>query len=175
VKPRRSWAVSNAGPLIHLGSINRLHLLKALYRKVVIPVEVKIEAVDRGKMKGFSDTIHVERAIKEGWISIEEIKPNKEFKKVAKVAGLQPAEIAVIYHAYQNRVIALLDEDAARVFARTLGVSVRGSLGIILEALKTGLLSREEAIEALDRLSDVMYLAPDVYKLVRREIRRIAI
>jgi predicted nucleic acid-binding protein len=172
VKPRRSWAVSNAGPLIHFGSINCLHLLKALFRKVIIPVEVKIEAVDRGKMRGFSDAIRIEKAINEGWIAIEEIKPNKEFTKVAKVAGLQSAEIAVIYYAYQNRVVALLDDDAARVFARTLGVSVRGSLGIIIEALKTGLLSREEALEALDRLSDIMYLAPDIYKLVSREIKR---
>jgi len=175
VRSMRSSAVSNAGPLIHLAKINYLHLLKALFQEVAIPIEVKIETVDKGKERGFSDAVQIERAISEGWIKTEKVKPNKKFEEVAKIAGLQSAEVAVVYYAYQNRVTALLDDDAARVFARTLGVAIRGSLGIILDALKRSLLSRAEALEILDKLSEVMYLASDVYRLMKREIEKTTI
>jgi predicted nucleic acid-binding protein len=172
VSSTRSLAASNAGPLIHLARINRLHLLKALFKEVTIPTEVKVETVDKGRERGFPDALQIEKAINEGWIRIEKIEPNRELTEVAKIAGLQLAEVAVIYYACRNRAIALLDDEPARVFARTLGVSVRGSLGIILDALKKGFLSRGEALEALDKLSEVMYLAPYVYRLVKKEIER---
>jgi len=172
VRSTKSSAASNAGPLIHLAKINCLHLLKALFQEVIIPAEVKVETVDRGRERGFADAIQIEKAIDEGWIRVKKIEPNKRLTEVAKIAGLQLAEVAVIYYAYRNRIMALLDDEPARVFARTLGVPVRGSLGIILDALKMGLLSMREASEALDKLSEVMYLSPYVYRLVKKEIER---
>jgi len=172
VKSRRSLVVSNAGPLIHLAKVNLLHLLKILYGEVVVPSEVKLEAVDRGKEKGFPDAMRIEKAIQEGWMRIEEVKPNRNFADTAKVAGLQDTEVAVVYHAYRNRALALLDDDSARIFARTLGITVRGSLGIVLQARKERQISRDDAAEALDKLAEIMHLAPDVYTLVRKEIEK---
>jgi len=149
-----------------------LHLLKTLFQEVIIPVEVKVETVDKGKERGFPDAIQIEKAINEGWIKTKRVEPDKKFDRVAKIAGLRSAEVAVVYYAYQNHMIALLDDDAARVFARTLGVAIRGSLGMILDALKKSLISKMEAFEMLDRLSEVMYLAPAAYRLVKKEIEK---
>jgi len=164
--------VSNAGPLIHLAKTNLLHLLKDLYREVVIPNEVKIETVDRGVEKGFPDAIQIGDAINEGWIKVEDTKLTQEFTKMAQIAGLKTAEAAVIYYAYKNEGIALLDEDPARILARTLGIPIRGTLGIILESLKKGFLSRAEALKALEKLSEIMYLGADLYRTVRDEIEK---
>lgn len=164
--------VSNAGPLIHLAKVNLLHLLKSLYGEVIIPSDVKVETVDRGKERGFPDAIRIEKAIKEGWIRIGEVETNRNFADTAKVAGLQATEVAVVYHAYRNRALALLDDEPARVFARTLGITIRGSLGIVLQALKEGKISRDEAAEALDKLAETMHLAPDVYRLFKKEIEK---
>jgi len=164
--------VSNAGPLIHLAKTNLLHLLKNLYREVVIPNEVKIETVERGVEKGFPDAIQIGDAIKEGWIKAEDTKLTQEFTKMAQIAGLKIAEAAVIYYAYQNDEMALLDEDPARILARTLGIPIRGTLGIILESLKKGFLSRAEALKALEKLSEIMYLGADLYRTVRDEIEK---
>jgi len=172
VKSKKSSVVSNAGPLIHLAKIDLLHLLKDLYQEVVMPLEVKIEAVDRGLEKGFSDAIKIGEAIKEGWIKVEDIKLTQEFIKMAQIAGLKTAEAAVIYHAYKNNSTVLLDEDSARALARTLGIPIRGTLGIILESLKKGFLSRREALKALEKLSEIMYLSADLYRIVRDEIQR---
>ena len=163
-------AVSNSGPLIHLAKVGLLELIK-LY-DTVIPLEVKYEVVDRGKEKGFTDALLVEKAIEDGWIKVIDVSVDDKFAKAAEVAGLHKAEITVVYYAYKNGITALLDEDAARVFARGLGVKVRGSLGLLIEGLKEGLISYSEAIKGLDDLSKVMYLSSDVYKLALREIEK---
>jgi len=173
VKSKKLLVVSNAGPLIHLAKINLLHLLKDLYREVVIPQDVKAETVDRGIEKGLPDAIQISNAINEGWIRIKDIALTQEFTNMAQIAGLKAAEAAVIYYAYQNNGIALVDEDSARTLARTLGISVRGTLGIILESLNKGLLSRKEALKALEKLSEIMYLSADLYRIVRNEIEKI--
>jgi len=162
--------VSNSGPLIHLAKVGLLELIK-LY-DTVIPLEVKYEVVDKGKEKGFTDALLVEKAIEEGWIKVIDVSVDDKFAKAAEVAGLHKAEITVVYYAYKNGITALLDEDAARVFARGLGVKVRGSLGLLIEGLKEGLISYSEAVKGLDDLSKVMYLSSDVYKLVLREIEK---
>jgi len=163
-------AVSNSGPLIHLAKVGLLELIK-LY-DTVIPLEVKYEVVDKGKEKGFTDALLVEKAIEDGWIKVIDVSVDDKFAKAAEVAGLHKAEITVVYYAYKNGITALLDEDAARVFARGLGVKVRGSLGLLIEGLKEGLISYSEAVKGLDDLSKVMYLSSDVYKLALREIEK---
>ncbi len=162
-------AVSNC-PLIHLAKAGLLELIK-LY-DTLIPMEVKYEVVDRGKEKGFADALLVERAIEDGWIRVINVSVDDKFAKAAEVAGLHKAEISVVYYAYKNGITALLDEDAARVFARSLGVRVRGSLGLLIEGLKEGLISYSEAVKGLDDLSKVMYLSSGVYKLALREIEK---
>ena len=162
--------VSNAGPLIHLAKANALYLLKALYPTIIIPHEVKIEVIDRGKEGGAADALQIEDAVKDGWIKAKEIPLNGEFLKAAKTAGLQTAEAAVIQYAYQNQAVALLDDEPARAFAKTLGIPIRGTLGILLEAVEAGQVSRGEALEVLDRLSEIMYLSAELYRLVRKNI-----
>ena len=167
-------AVSNSGPLIHLAKISLISLLKELYGEVLIPVEVKIEAVNRGKDRGYSDAIIIEEAINEKWIKVVNVKPLKKFYALAEIAGLHKAEIEVIWLAYKRNIIALLDDDSARKFVKSLGVRVRGTLGIIVEGVREGIIAKSKALEALDRLSTIMYLSSDVYILARRSIEKLS-
>jgi len=56
----------------------------------------------------------------------------------------------------------LLGEDGARIFARGLGIEVKGGLGLPIEGLRKGLPTYSEAVNCLDRLSEVMYLSSDI-------------
>lgn len=172
--PVQADAVSNAGPLIHLAKANALHILKALYRTILIPDEVKAEAVDEGKEKGHPDALQIEEAIRQGWIRTMQVRLNPDFRKAAKTAGLRNAEAAVIQYAYQNRLVALLDDEPARIFAKTLGIAVRGTLGILIQATKNNILSHREATQTLDRLTETMYVGADLYKTIRKEIDKLA-
>ena len=165
--------ISNAGPLIHLAKANALHILQSLYHTILIPNEVKNETVDKGKEKGHSDALQIEKAIQQGWIKTIQIKLNPTFQKAAKTAGLTNAEAVVIQHAYQNHLTTLLDDEPARTFAKTLGVTIRGTLGILIQATKNNILNPQEALQTLDKLTETMYLSVDLYKITRKEIEKL--
>ncbi|MHA1378400.1 MAG: hypothetical protein ACTSRG_08465 [Candidatus Helarchaeota archaeon] len=163
-------AVSNSGPLIHLAKTGLLELLK-IY-DLSIPKEVRVEVVDKGKKKGHGDAILIERAINNGWIKLIDVKVEKSFLQAADTAGLYEAEIKVIFYAFQTGMIALLDDDPAGVFARTLGVKISGSLGVLISGRKQKKISHKDALNCLDYLSDVMYLSSEVYRLALKEINK---
>jgi len=167
-------AISNAGPLIHFAKANALHILQALFHAILIPDEVRTETVDRGKDKGHPDALQIEKAMQQGWIKTIQVQLNRDFKKAAKTAGLRNAEAVVIQYAYQNRLVALLDDEPARVFARTLGVTVRGTLGILIQATNNNILNRQEAVQILDKLTETMYISVDLYKTTRKEIDKLS-
>jgi predicted nucleic acid-binding protein len=171
--PAPAKAVSNAGPLIHLAKANALHILQALYHTILIPDEVKTETVDKGKEKGHPDALQIEKAIQQGWIKTIQVQLNRDFQKAAKTAGLRDAEAAVIQYAYQNRLTALSDDEPARIFAKTLGVTIRGTLGILIQATKNNILNHQEAMQTLDKLTETMYTSVDLYKTTRKEIDKL--
>jgi predicted nucleic acid-binding protein len=49
----------NAGPLIALGKLNRLHLLADLYGTVSVPHAVYNEVVSEGQLRGLPDALTV--------------------------------------------------------------------------------------------------------------------
>lgn len=160
---------SNSGPLIHLAQINALSLL-GLYKEVVIPGKIKAEAVDRGKKEGCVDAVRIEKAIKEGMIKVVKHAANANFSTF----GLHEAEAEVVSLALNEKYdLILLDDDAARELARALGLKVRGSIGVIIDALRKKKISKKEALKFLDKLAGVMYLSGEAYAVAREAIERV--
>jgi predicted nucleic acid-binding protein len=65
--------VSNATPLVYLAKADRLDLLLSLFEEILIPEAVREEVVLKGKQLGQADAFVVEKAIKEGRISVREV------------------------------------------------------------------------------------------------------
>lgn len=59
--------------------------------------------------------------------------------------SLGAGEVAVIEHARELGITALLDDGAARKVASRLGVPVLGTIGILVEAVRQGLVSGPDA------------------------------
>jgi len=110
MKSRKS-AVSNSGPLIHLAKAGFLNILKELY-SLVVPIEVTVEVVDKGKEKGYADAVQVENAIKSGWIEVVSVQLTREFSEAAE-PDLDLAEVKVIYYACKNGITETISEDTA--------------------------------------------------------------
>ncbi len=163
-------AASDAGPLIHLAKTGLLDTLRLLYPKIIIPAEVRVEVVDRGKQRGSPDALLIENAIEKGWIVVASINPPSDFTKLCEQAGLQRGEAAVLIYAMEKKVPALLDDEAARLLGRSLNVQVKGTLGILLEAARTGKLENTEALRKLDELSELMYMSSELYRLTRKTL-----
>lgn len=168
----REMIVSNSGPLIHLAKINRLDLLKELFAEVLVPIEVKLEVVDRGKSEGMADAFLIETEVEKGWIVIEKSINNKA-RDIAESAGIDIGEAAAILLAKKMKCPVLIDDLAARRFAIGLGLTAVGSIGVLIRSAKLGILSREKTIEALDKLARVMWLSIDVYEDARKLIERL--
>ncbi|MEA1866000.1 MAG: hypothetical protein U9N46_12590 [Euryarchaeota archaeon] len=166
----RRIVVSNSGPLIHLARIGRLNRLRELFGTVIIPVDVKIEVVDRGKEEGAADAFLIESEIRAGWIVIDEINTNNSIKEIAESAGIEIGETAAIMLARRKNCTILLDDLAARRFAIGLGLEVAGSIGVLIRSAKIRRLSKSEALDSLGRLARVLWLGVDVYEDARKTI-----
>lgn len=162
--------ISNAGPLIHLAKISELRLLKELFGGVVIPHAVKEEVVERGKEKGKADAFLIEEGIKEGWITVIE---DIGMREIAERAGIEEAEAITIAQARAKRCPVLLDDFAARRFAIGLGLEVVGSIGVLIKSAIEHKISKEGALDALEKLAKVMWLSIDVYEDARKTIEKL--
>jgi|Deesub1362B_J571_1020462.scaffolds.fasta_scaffold00093_46 hypothetical protein len=151
-------AVSNAGPLIHLVKIGRLNLLEEIFEEILVPRTVKVEVIDRGREKGKPDAFIIENA---PWIKV--VKDPPDANLLAEKVGIHHGEASVILLAKSLMVPVLLDDSDARKFALGLGFEVIGSVGILIRAVRTGLISKSEGLEDLEKLAEVMWLSVDVY------------
>ncbi|MFQ6074751.1 MAG: DUF3368 domain-containing protein [Candidatus Bathyarchaeia archaeon] len=165
-----SGTVSNATPLIYLAKVGRIDLLRRVFGEVFIPEEVKIEAVDRGKQLGERDAYFIERAIGQGWLKV------LRAETVEVPIRLEPGEVAVLSLAKRLGLReVLLDEVSARVAARLLDLTPRGTVFVLLKALEKGEITLNEFLKVLkEMISHGFRLKEEVYLESIREARRIA-
>lgn len=158
-------AVSNSGPLIHLALAGRLDLLSSLFERVLIPPAVYTEAIEVGKQEGHPDALALEQEVTDGRILVES--PMKQSVLEPFLGGLHEGESQTIRLAQERGPsVVLLDDDAARSLARGLGLRVMGTLGVLIENLRSGRVDKRSAKKILSDLNGFMYLSSDVYTLV---------
>lgn len=136
-------AVSDASPLIVFRQIERLDLIGTVLRQVVIPPAVASEI-----SPSFSElpnwirvnTVPTIRSSTPWWLSLD----RGEIEAIALAIELSAGQI-------------LLDDRPARRAAKQLGLSVAGSLGLLLEAYRLGLI--ESVRPDLDAMIEVGFHA----------------
>ena len=160
--------VTNATPLIYLAKAKKLELLLKIFKTVQVPYEVKVEVVDVGKKLGYIDASLVEKAIKRGEIIVHKLEKDKilEAKRIADNFNIDLGEAQVIVLAKsKNEKIVIIDDFIARNVAEINDLEPIGTLGILLESVKRGILSKEESKKVLDELIDKGFrLGVDIYK-----------
>ncbi|MDI6904078.1 MAG: DUF3368 domain-containing protein [Candidatus Bathyarchaeia archaeon] len=166
--------VSNTSPLIWLSKIGKIALLKRLFGEVIIPEEVYKEAVERGLQEGFSDVLAIKECIEQGWIKVSKL-DEREIKLCQKMMDhafeIHLGEAQAIILARKIGTLLLMDESSGRAFAETWGLKVRGTLYVIIKALREELLDRAEAKEiALELVSKDFRIEPKLLARILREI-----
>jgi len=154
--------VSNSTVLIYLAKIGQFSLLKKLFRKVLIPSEVFNEVIIRGKEHLHPDAFVIEAAVEDGWIEVKEIEALRELEEF----GIDSGEAEAISLAKSLGVYILLDQTHARIAAKALGLKPRGTIFVLLAALRKKLFTYEEYQDSLEelvkagfRISDEVYLS----------------
>lgn len=161
--------VSNATPLIYLAKVGKLELLK-IFGEIYIPEEVKVEVVDRGKALGKQDSYVIEKAVKEGWIKVLKTEP------VEIPIKLHPGEVSVLSLAKKLGVKeVLVDEKPSRFAAKLINLKPRGTVFVLLKALKEGLIDLDEFIDTLSELVKQGFrLKEEIVVEAIKEAKRIA-
>jgi predicted nucleic acid-binding protein len=128
------WVV-DASPLIALAHADNLELLEKLPADLVVPMAV-VEEI----LAGPDDPAR--RALSLGW------GPRQAATVPERVAewGLGKGESAVLTLAIELEATAVLDDRNARRSAKALGVSVIGTLGVIIRAKKHGLIAAAQPV-----------------------------
>jgi predicted nucleic acid-binding protein len=128
----KQWVI-NASPVILLSKAGLINHVPVVARPLVIPEPVAAEI--RQCREVDAAVKWIEGAGKQ-FISL----PAKELDDLIK-AGIGPGERAVIAWAAANPgFTAVLDDSEARIAARRLGVSVLGTVGVVLNLKAAGLI-----------------------------------
>jgi hypothetical protein len=125
--------ICNTSPLQYLYQVDLLHALQALAGQIVIPPAVA-EELAAGRTAGVSlpDPTTLD------WITIR--RPTSA-AAVPLVTDLGPGEAEVLMLALEAReAVVILDDALARRAAAMLGLRVTGTLGLLLDAKRAGLI-----------------------------------
>lgn len=134
--------VTNSGPLMSLGKLGHLDLLGRLYEQVTMPAAVYDEVVVKGLMRGCLDSYQVQLAMQRKYLAV--IQLNKPHPQVEDLP-LHKGEKEVLNLALDNRSnLVLMDDKIAREHAQSFGLKVKGTLGVIISAYRSKLLSLDE-------------------------------
>lgn len=133
--PERLWVV-NSSPIISLAKIRHLHILPALCGKMfVVP-----RAVEQELLAGPEDDPA------RCWITTEAgqqwVRDVGPIDPLVAAWDLGAGESEVLSWSRRNPAYqAVLDDLAARKFAQTFGISLCGTIGVIVTAKKAGIIS----------------------------------
>ncbi len=127
--------ISNTSPLLYLHQIGRIDLLATLYGAVIAPPAVAQE-LRVGAEKG----VDVPDLSALPWV---EVRPVTDPKLLPVVIDLGSGEAEVIALGIENPdSLLILDDKLARRIAGLRGLSLTGTLGVLIKARKEGHLSR---------------------------------
>lgn len=127
-----SRVVSNTTPIIALSVIGQLNLLRDLYTEVVIPPAVYGEVIAGGARRaGATELSHAD------WIRTVSL---QDPRRADLLLDLDRGEAEAIALAIElDADLLLIDERLARRYAMRAGLTITGSLGVLLKAKEKGL------------------------------------
>ncbi len=131
---RHKTVVANATPIIALALIGQLDLLKRIYARVLIPPTVQSEV-----LKGGATNIGVTELQMSDWIKVTAL---SDARRADSLSDLDRGEAEVIALAQEvNADLVIIDERLARWHAKHVGLKITGTIGVLLEAKRLGLVA----------------------------------
>jgi predicted nucleic acid-binding protein len=135
--------VCDAGPIIHLDELGCLSLLND-FENVFVPYRVREEVLKHRQIRF--------EKLDEPWVVLSPIFPLEEsLKSICKMFSLDVGEVeALSILNKEPEAIFLTDDSAARLVAAQLGFKVHGSIGVLIRAIRRGLMKPAEVIDVLN-------------------------
>jgi uncharacterized protein len=152
--------VTNTSPLLYLHQLRLLEILPHLYQRVVVPTAVVSELAD-GARAGYD--VPDSRSLV--WADVQEAPGATILQLVTDLGDGERAAIALA--ASRRSDLLLLDDALARRHAQLLGLTVTGTLGVLLRAKESALIPA--VVPLIDRLEHLGFrLAAETKAAVSR-------
>ncbi|MBM5801844.1 MAG: DUF3368 domain-containing protein [Cyanobacteria bacterium K_DeepCast_35m_m2_023] len=164
--------VADAGPLIALARVERLHLLEELSQQVLITqaVAAELQLEERAQRV---DGQHLQSAVAAGWLrthngTVPQLQPLNPGVDSGEASAIS---LAVHLQTMGSSVLLLIDDRAGRAEAQHQGLSLVGTAAVAILAAEDGLTP-----SPLDRLNTMRstgyYLSDAVLDSVARHTAR---
>lgn len=164
--------VSDSTPLIHLGKVGCMELLFSLYKEVLITKEVYREVVEEGIILEQDDAGVVQEYVGK---SIHVKSPKSPSDRLVEKYRIHKGEADSIQLAKEiGAQLILMNERDGRNAAKNEGFKVKGSIGILFDALKAEAINEKEVLTILNKFEknpQVFWIEPDIIKSAIDKIR----
>lgn len=161
----RKIVLADASPLIGIARVGGLPWLRKLYRSISITKAVRAEATAARELPG---AVAISTALKQGWIRVlrqERAQPTLPRLDLGEASTLRAA-LAIGGGA---KTLVLLDDLQARREAQRLGIAITGTVGVVADAKRSGLIPAARPVFA--RLSDEgFHLGGDLLQAILTEL-----
>ena len=158
---------SDTGPLITLEKLSDgYRFIRLLYDRIIIPPIVLDELV-QGQF--VSHQAYLEHYGVEDLLQVVETRSNLD---VPGGELLDAGERGAILVALERELPLLIEEEAGRQFARSLGLQISGIAGQVVKAFRAGLISSREAQDKLRELFEAGRINRKIYTALAETVRQ---
>lgn len=157
--------VSDSTPLIHLAKAGCIEILFSMYEEILITNEVYREVVVEGNLLEEVDAVIIQHYVGK---NIRVKNPRLSSKRLAEKYFIHSGEADSIQLAKEmDANLILMNEREGRIAAKSEGLKVKGSIGILFDAVKAGIVDENGALTILSKFRDnpqVFWIEPDIIK-----------
>lgn len=152
--------IVNSTPIIALSKAGRLHLLKELYGQISIPTAVKEEVTRK------NDSVKAELESCD-WIHVEPItdSTSKSMYKAKLHDG--EVEVMILAQEHEGDHLVIIDDGPARRTAEYLGLTLTGTIGVLIKAKGKGLIGAVMPVISIMEKQGI-YFSDDLKARVKR-------
>ena len=140
--------ISDTTPLITFMKAEQLEILHQLFGEIVIPEAVYKELTSNELFPNEASLIQ-----KSSFIRIVRVGNAGAVSILRRATGLDLGESeAIVYADEQQADLLLMDEVQGRRVAMDMGLKIMGSVGVLINAFRSGALTAQETEQAFDRI-----------------------
>ncbi len=144
--------IFDATPLIYLGKVNIIEKIKHFSEDKYTTESVYKEVVEEGKKGGKTEALLIEGIVRSGIIKVKMPENKRYINHLRENPKIHEGDVDVLALAYELNGVALMDDEEARGMAEMEGIEHHGTIYLLLRMMKMKLLTREEAVDALNEM-----------------------
>jgi len=155
--------IVNSTPLLVLGNIGRLDILCSLYEQIEIPAAVYREVTEK------NDAASKTLLAASDWIKVRTVENIADYAMYQAKLHAGEVETMIIAQKPVKADLVILDDMAARKTAKYLGLTVTGTMGVLVKAKQKQIIPAVKPI--LDEIMrNGFYISEKVVKMVLKSV-----